>query len=53
MNLCLDNAIASAVTEFSRERDEQTVSHGESERLGDLAHELRNRLSTAMLSYAS
>ncbi len=51
LNLCLDNAIASAVTEFSRERDEQTVSHGEAERLGRLTHELRNLLSTAMLSY--
>jgi signal transduction histidine kinase len=51
LNLCLDNAIASAVTEFSRERDEQTVRHRESERLGALAHELRNLLSTAMLSY--
>jgi signal transduction histidine kinase len=51
LNLCLDNAIASAVTEFSREHDEQTVSHGEAERLGSLTHELRNLLSTALLSY--
>jgi signal transduction histidine kinase len=51
LNLCLDNAIAAAVTEFSRERDEQTVSHGEAERLGRLTHELRNFLSTAMLSF--
>jgi signal transduction histidine kinase len=51
LNLCLDNAIAAAVTEFSRERDDQTVSHGEAERLGRLTHELRNLLSTAMLSY--
>jgi signal transduction histidine kinase len=53
LNLCLDNAIASAVTEFSREREEQTVSHGEAERLGSLTHELRNLLSTAMLSYTA
>ena len=51
LNLCLDNAIAGAVTEFSRERDEQTFGEGEAERLGQLTHELRNLLSTAMLSY--
>jgi signal transduction histidine kinase len=51
LNLCLDNAIAGAVTEFSRERDEQTFGDGEAERLGQLTHELRNLLSTAMLSY--
>jgi signal transduction histidine kinase len=52
LNLCLDNAIASAVTEFSRQR-EQALSdmEGEAERLGQLTHELRNFLSTAMLSY--
>jgi len=51
LNLCLDNAIAGAVTEFSRTRDEQEFGHGEAERLGHLTHELRNLLSTAMLSY--
>jgi hypothetical protein len=51
LNLCLDNAIAGAVTEFSRERDEQNLGEGEAERLGQLTHELRNLLSTAMLSY--
>ncbi len=50
LNFCLDNAIASAVTEFSRQRD-LTVVEGEAERLGRLTHELRNMLSTAMLSY--
>ena len=39
------------MTEFSRERDEQTFGDGEAERLGQLTHELRNLLSTAMLSY--
>lgn len=51
LNLCLDDAIAGAVTEFSRERDERSLGHGEAERLGRLTHELRNHLSTAMLSY--
>ena len=50
LNLCLDNAIASAVTEFSRQR-ERTLADGEAERLGFLTHELRNLLLTAMLSY--
>ena len=48
LNLCLDNAIASAVTEFSRRRDLT-----EAARLGYLTHELRNLLSTAMLSQAA
>jgi signal transduction histidine kinase len=50
LNLCLDDAIAGAVTEFSRQH-EQTLGDGEVERLGYLTHELRNLLSTAMLSY--
>jgi len=56
LNGCLDNAIASAVTEFAREREEQ-ISESEtratSERLGFLAHELRNFLNTAILSFAA
>jgi signal transduction histidine kinase len=52
LNLCLDNAIAGAVTEFSRQR-EQTLGDGEAEQLGYLTHELRNLLSTAMLSFAA
>jgi hypothetical protein len=52
LNACLDDAIAGAVTEFSRQRDE-SVGAGEAERLGYLTHELRNRLSTAMLSFAA
>lgn len=50
LNLCLDNAIASAVTEFSRQREQTLLVEGEAERLGYLTHELRNLLSTAMLS---
>ncbi|HSD21895.1 MAG TPA: HAMP domain-containing sensor histidine kinase [Anaeromyxobacter sp.] len=52
LNLCLDNAIAGAVTEFSRQR-ELALGDGEAERLGYLTHELRNLLSTAMLSFAA
>ena len=52
LNLCLDNAIAGAVTEFSRQR-EASLGEGEAERLGYLTHELRNLLSTAMLSFAA
>ena len=52
LNACLDNAIAGAVTEFSRQR-EQGLGDGEAERLGYLTHELRNLLSTAMLSFAA
>jgi hypothetical protein len=47
---CLDDAIANVVTECERRRDE-LVAHAAAERLGALAHELRNRLSAAMLAY--
>jgi signal transduction histidine kinase len=49
-NLCLDNAIAGAVTEYSRQR-EQNLADEEVERLGFLAHELRNLLSTATMAF--
>ena len=39
-NLCLDQAIASAVTEYGRQREEG-LSRQSTERLGTLAHELR------------
>ena len=52
LNLCLDDAIAEAVTQFSRRREEVAAKEG-TERLGTLAHELRNVLSTAMLSFDS
>jgi signal transduction histidine kinase len=49
----LDNAIADAVTEFSSQREAQ-IAHQQSldanERLGFLAHELRNALGTATLA---
>ena len=50
LNRCLDNAIASAVTEYSIRRESDS-SHAEATRQGILAHELRNHLSTAMLAF--
>ncbi len=52
-NRCLDSAIADAVTEFGRERDQLISEEGArelNERLGSLAHELRNLLNSAMLA---
>jgi signal transduction histidine kinase len=49
-NQCLDDAIAQAVTEYSRQR-EQSINAQETERLGELAHELRNALGAAILSF--
>jgi signal transduction histidine kinase len=56
LNRCLDNAIADAVTEFGRQRDNQVSNEGTramGERLGMLAHELRNLLDAAMLAVAA
>ena len=50
LNLCLDSAIAGAVTEYSRQR-EQNIGDEEVERLGFLAHELRNKISAALVAY--
>jgi signal transduction histidine kinase len=54
LNRCLDDAIAGAVTEFGRGRDQFNLD-GEnargSERLGFLAHELRNLVNTAMVAF--
>jgi signal transduction histidine kinase len=50
LNLCLDNAIAEAVTEYSRQREEN-LAGAEVERLGFLAHELRNLLSSATMAF--
>jgi signal transduction histidine kinase len=49
-NHCLDDAIAQAVTEYGRRR-EQTIADEGTERLGNLAHELRSALGAAMLSF--
>ena len=50
LNRCLDDAIASAVTEYGHQR-EATRARGEVERLGLFAHELRNLLGAATLSF--
>lgn len=52
LNLCLDDAIAGAVTEYARQRESAIASEG-TERLGMLAHEMRNLLNTAVLSFES
>lgn len=56
LNRCLDNGIAEAVSEFTQRRDvlianEQALAL--SERIGYLAHELRNHLGTAGLAVAA
>ena len=55
LNACLDDAIAVAVTEYAREGNQSATdmetARG-SERLGFLAHELRNLLNTATLAFA-
>jgi len=56
LNRCLDNAIAGAVTEFAHQRDLLTTGKDEQalhERLGFLAHELRNLIQTATLAVAA
>lgn len=56
LNRCLDNAIADAVTEFAAQRDVEVArrqAEEENERLGFLAHELRNHLNTAKLAFAA
>src|SRR6185503_3251689 len=56
LNRCLDNAIADAVTEFGRQRDEFTTdesARSTNERLGFLAHELRNLVHRAILAVAT
>jgi signal transduction histidine kinase len=56
LNRCLDNAIADAVTEFAHQREDLIRVGGAEvvgERLGALAHELRNLLDSAMLAVAA
>jgi signal transduction histidine kinase len=52
LNLCLDDATAGAVSAFSRQR-ERAISDEGTERLGVLAHELRNALNAAILAFGS
>lgn len=54
LNACLDDAIAGAVTQYGRERD-QSLAEGntvrDNERLGFFVHELRNLIHTAMIAF--
>ena len=53
LNRCLDDAIAGAVTEFGRGRNQSTLDGAEArgtERLGFFAHELRNLMNTAIFA---
>ncbi len=52
LNLCLDDAIAEAVTVYARQREGSIRDEG-TERLGVLVHEMRNLLNTAILSFES
>ena len=54
LNCCLDDAIAGAVTQYGRERHQSTIDGDAtrgSERLGFLAHELRNLTNTAVVAF--
>ena len=50
LNRCLDNATAEAVTEHARLTAEKSHAD-ETERLGHVAHELRNMVSTALYAF--
>jgi signal transduction histidine kinase len=54
LNHCLDDAIAGAVTEYARERNQSVVDEETarvSERLGFMSHEMRNLLNTAIIAF--
>jgi signal transduction histidine kinase len=54
LNRCLDDAIAGAVTEHGRARNQSTLDRETargSERLGFFAHESRNLINTAILAF--
>jgi signal transduction histidine kinase len=56
LNRCLDNGIAEAVTEYAYQRNSDMTNTGVqalNERLGFLAHELRNLLHTATLAFTA
>jgi signal transduction histidine kinase len=52
LNLCLDDAIAGAVTAFAQSRERAITDEG-TERVGYLAHEMRNVLNSAMMAFSS
>ena len=54
LNACLDHAIASAVTEFGRQRIQTTIEGSavrENERFGYFSHELRNLIQTSIVAF--
>jgi hypothetical protein len=54
LNRCLDDAIASAVTEYGRARNAATVeteNTRDNERLGFFVHELRNLTNTSIMAF--
>lgn len=54
LNGCLDSAIAGAVTQYGRDRNQATLDGlavRENERLGFFTHELKNLLHTALLAF--
>jgi signal transduction histidine kinase len=54
LSQCLADAISGAVTEYGRERNQSTLDEETargSERLGFLAHELRNLINTALMAF--
>jgi signal transduction histidine kinase len=56
LNRCLDNGIAEAVTEYSYQRYSALTNNGVqalNERLGFLAHELRNLIHTGTLAFTA
>jgi signal transduction histidine kinase len=52
LNLCLDDAIAGAAAAYGRQRERAITDEG-TERLGILAHEMRNLLNTALMAFES
>jgi signal transduction histidine kinase len=54
LNRCLDDAIAGAVTEYGRQRNQTTLDDEtarETERLGFFSHELGNLINTAIIAF--
>jgi signal transduction histidine kinase len=54
LNRCLDEAIASAVTIYTRESQQsrsEDAAHRDDQRLGFLVHELRNLVNTAVVAF--
>src|SRR5471030_3341366 len=54
LNLCLDQAIAAAVTMYSRESQQSRsdeANERSNERVGFFAHELRNLVNTATVAF--